>query len=390
MALLSETSPAELERAFRRPELARAILGRLKRRLSSCRGDRPLRLMEVCGTHTMAISRSGLRTLLAPEVELVSGPGCPVCVTAQGEIDAMLELAGRAGVIVATFGDMMRVPGSRGSLIEARAAGARVEVVYSIGEAVRLAAENRGEKVVFLGVGFETTAPGTALALEAAAANGVDNFLVYSAHKLVPPALAALLHEPDLGIEGFVLPGHVSVVLGRQAYDFLAARGVAAAIAGFEPVDILLAVDSVAAMLEEGRVGVENAYTRAVAEAGNPLAREAIARCFAPVTAVWRGLGPIPGSGLAIRDHLVAHDAARRFGLDPVCRVPEPKGCSCGAVLRGKAKPTQCALFAKACTPVFPVGPCMVSTEGACAAYYRFERQGGEQSPPESGGPSRA
>lgn len=361
----------DLDGAFRRADLARAILGRLKGRLA--RLGRPLRLMEVCGTHTVAISRSGLRSLLAPEVDLVSGPGCPVCVTSQGEIDAMLELAGRPGVTVATFGDMMRVPGSRGSLNDARAAGARVAVVYSPMDAVRLAAETPGEHVVFLGVGFETTAPGTALALEAAARGGIGNFYVYAAHKLVPPALHALLAESDLFLDGFVLPGHVSVVLGRRAYDFLAGRGVVAAISGFEPVDILLAVDRVAAMIEDGRAGVENTYTRAVSEEGNVAAREAIGRCFAPVDTAWRGLGFIPESGLAIRDHLSAHDAARHFGILPA-HVPDPPGCSCGAVLRGKAKPTDCAFFAGPCNPESPIGPCMVSSEGACAAYYRFER----------------
>ena len=365
----------ELGAAFRRPDLARAILDRLKMRLA--RLGRPLRLMEVCGTHTVAISRSGLRSLLAPEVELVSGPGCPVCVTAQGEIDAMLELAGRSGVTVATFGDMMRVPGSNGSLNDARAAGARVAVVYSAMDAVELAAETPGGNVVFLGVGFETTAPGTAIALEEAVRRAIPNFYVYCAHKLVPPALSALLGggHGDLSLDGLVLPGHVSVVLGRRAYDFLAAYGVPAAIGGFEPVDILLAVDRVAAMVVEGRAGAENAYSRVVSEDGNSAAREAIGRCFAPVDAEWRGLGTLPGSGLALRDHLAPHDAARRFGVSPV-RVPEPRGCSCGAVLRGKTKPTDCALFGRRCRPEAPVGPCMVSTEGACSAYYRFERGG--------------
>ncbi len=373
MASIVRNFEADFDGAFRRADLAHAILSRLKKRLAPL--GRPLRLMEVCGTHTVAISRSGLRSLLAPEVELVSGPGCPVCVTAQGEIDAMLDLAGRPGVTVATFGDMMRVPGSRGSLNDARAAGARVAVVYSAMDAVRMAAETPGEHVVFLGVGFETTAPGTALALEEAARSGIRNFYVYAAHKLVPPALEALLADKNLRLHGFVLPGHVSVVLGRRAYDLVAARGVAAVIGGFEPVDILLAVDRVAAMVMEGRAGVENAYSRAVSEEGNVAAREAISRCFAPADADWRGLGRIPASGLALRGHLSSHDAAGRFGILPA-HVPDPPGCSCGAVLRGKMRPTDCALFGGRCCPESPVGPCMVSTEGACSAYYRFERGG--------------
>ncbi|MHB0886130.1 MAG: hydrogenase formation protein HypD [Bacillota bacterium] len=375
MATVADLAPdarnPDLVREFRRPDLARAILDRIKARLT---GAQPLRLMEVCGTHTVAISRSGLRSLLGPEVDLVSGPGCPVCVTSQGDIDAMLELAGRPGVIVATFGDMVRVPGSRCSLLEARAAGARVEVVYSALDAVRLAVANRGDKVVFLGVGFETTTPGTALAIETAEREGVPNFLVYAAHKLVPPALAALMTDPELGIDGLVLPGHVSVVIGRRAYlEPLAARRVPAAIAGFEPVDILLAVDRVAEMLGAGRTEVANTYARAVTEEGNPLAQAAIERCFGPVTATWRGLGEIPGSGLVLRSHLVARDAREKLGVT-VREAPDPPGCSCGDVLRGKIKPPACPLFGGPCSPTAPVGPCMVSTEGACAAYYRYER----------------
>jgi hydrogenase expression/formation protein HypD len=366
----------DLSRDFRRPDLAKAILSGLKSRLAG-RG-RPLRLMEVCGTHTVAISRSGLRTLLAPEVDLVSGPGCPVCVTPQGEIDLLIELALRPDVTVVTFGDMMRVPGSRMSLAEARAAGARVQIVYSAFDGVREAAASPERKVVFLGVGFETTAPGTALAIEAAAASKVANFLVYPAHKLVPPALEALLAGAEEGsdLDGFILPGHVSAVIGRRAYACLERLGIPAAVAGFEPVDILLAVERVAAMVESGRAAVENAYPRAVTDEGNLRAQAAIARCFEPAGASWRGLGPIPASGLAVREAFAAHDATRALGVR-AADVPEPEGCSCGEVLRGRLKPTACPLFDRRCRPERPVGPCMVSTEGACAAYHQYERGGG-------------
>lgn len=344
----------------------------------------PLRIMEVCGTHTVAISRAGIRTLLPDKLSLVSGPGCPVCVTDAADIDKMIAFSRLPRVMVATFGDMMRVPGSSSSLAAEKSQGADIRVVYSPFDAVNLASHNPRRTVVFLGVGFETTAPAVALAIEEAADLGLRNFCVYSAHKLVPPALEALCSDPQLGIQGFLFPGHVSTVLGRSAYLKLSQEyGVPAAIAGFEPVDILSAIDLLVEAITSGRGGVINAYRRAVREEGNPRAREAISRVFRTVDACWRGIGHVPLSGLAIREELGEYDAERRFRVDiPPSRTPA--GCACGEVLKGKLLPMECPLFSTICAPDTPVGPCMVSSEGSCAAYYRYHRYGG----PPSAGPA--
>jgi len=336
---------------------------------------RPLRLMEVCGTHTVAISRSGLRSLLAGAVDLVSGPGCPVCVTADVEIDRMLAYCDLPGAIVASYGDLLRVPGSAASLAERRAAGADVRVVYSAMDAVSLAGREPGRPVIFLGIGFETTAPATALALLAAGEAGVRNFYVHAVHKLTPPAMRALLDSGGAQIDGFLCPGHVSTVLGEAGFRFLAEEfGLPAAIAGFEPLDILVAVDYlVDAALGLQAVRLENTYGRWVRPEGNLKAREVMDRFFEPCDARWRGLGVIPGSGLALREAHRSFDAAVAFPAN----VPEPrprKGCRCGGVLRGEIKPPECVLFGRACTPERPQGPCMVSGEGACAAYYRYSQ----------------
>lgn len=364
-----------LTERFRDPELGKRIVARIRARVGR-EGGRPLKIMEVCGTHTMAISRAGIRDLLRGCVRLVSGPGCPVCVTDEADLDRMIALARLPGVIITTFGDMVRVPGSHSYLLLEKSRGAEVRVVYSPLDAVEVAEENPGKKVVFLGVGFETTVPVVALALEEARERRVNNFLVYSAHKLVPPALEALLSDPEIEIDAFLYPGHVSTVLGRQAYEGLHTRyRVPAAIAGFEPLDILQAIDLLVDEVKAGRGGVLNAYPRAVREEGNPYAREAITRCFQPADAPWRGLGVIPASGLQVREEFSAHDAARQLPVE----VPPPRrarGCSCGEVLKGKIEPPQCLLFGGACTPANPVGPCMVSGEGACAAYYHYERRG--------------
>jgi hydrogenase expression/formation protein HypD len=335
---------------------------------------RPVRLMEVCGTHTMAIFRSGLRALLPETITLVSGPGCPVCVTAQREIDQFVALARCEGVILTTFGDLLRVPGSGSSLQQARAAGCDVRVVYSPLDALALAAQNPAKRVVFLGVGFETTAPTVAAALLSARARGVSNFLVFAAHKRTPPAVAALMAAPDLRVDGFLLPGHVCLVAGTQAFQPLVDRyRIPCVVGGFEPLDLLRALARLVAQIEAGEALLENAYERAVTAAGNAKARAAMAAVFADVDAEWRGLGVIPESGLKIAAAHRALDAEASFDLS-VPDVPEPRGCACGEVLKGIKLPTDCVLYQKACTPLHPVGPCMVSSEGTCAAYFRYHR----------------
>jgi hydrogenase expression/formation protein HypD len=352
---------------YRDPELARHLAGRIQ---DTCRES--VRLMEVCGTHTMAIFRHGIRSLLPEAITLLSGPGCPVCVTAQGDIDAFVTLSRREDVILATFGDLMRVPGSGSSLQAESAAGADVRVVYSVMDAVDIARREPGRQVVFPGVGFETTAPTIAAAILAARQMALTNFSVYCAHKTVPAALDALMNNPAVKIDGFLLPGHVSVIIGLDAYQgFFERHGTAAVVAGFEPVDILEGVLELVTMLSRKAPALVNAYPRAVTDQGNIQARRVLDQVFAPCDASWRGLGVIPGSGLAIRPELAEYDAVRRFGLT-VEDAPEPKGCACGDILSGTRTPPQCALFRKLCTPMNPVGPCMVSSEGTCAAYYRY------------------
>lgn len=333
---------------------------------------RPIRLMEVCGTHTVAISRSGLRSLLRGAVEMVSGPGCPVCVTADAEIDRMLAYCDVPGAIVATYGDLMRVPGSHSSLAERRAEGADVRVVYSALDAVELARANPGRPVIFLGVGFETTAPAAALALQAAREQGVANFYLHSAHKLTPPAVHALLAEGSR-LDGFICPGHVSTVLGEQGFAFLPREyGLPAAISGFEPLDILLAVDYlVDAALGQRPVELFNGYRRWVRPEGNQRALAVLAETFEPCAAPWRGLGTIPASGLALRPEYARFDADVAFPAPPL-PPPRRRACRCGDVLRGVIRPPECPLFGRGCDPQRPLGPCMVSSEGACAAYYRY------------------
>lgn len=346
---------------------ARQVVDRLGRKLV---------LMEVCGTHTMAFSRSGLRSLLKETLELRSGPGCPVCVTAAEDVDAVIALARLPGVTVAVFGDLIRVPGSRSSLEEERARGARVRVVYSPLEAVELAAKSPAAQLVFVGLGFETTAPLIALGLAEARQRRLNNFNILSSHKLMPPALNMLLAGPGPGgIDGLLLPGHVSVVTGRQAFDFIAGvHGVPAVVTGFEPLDLLGAVLSLLDMVEKREPKVVNGYQRVVREEGNPRAKELINTYFRSDQSLWRGLGPIPGSGLYLQDTYREYDAGVKF--KPFSPVPyKPSGCCCGDVLRGRLTPLECPLFAGICTPACPSGPCMVSSEGACAVYYKYEQQ---------------
>ncbi len=358
--------------SFRDPKLAQSLAHAIR-----ARSTRPVRLMEFCGGHTHAILRFGIPDLLPATVELRSGPGCPVCVTSAADLDGAIALAQVPGAILATFGDMVRVPGSRGAarpatLAQAKAAGADVRVVYSPLDAVRTAQDNPARPVVFLGVGFETTAPMAAAAVLAAEAAGVDNFFLYSTHKLTPPATRAILDSGEVALDGIIGPGHVTTIIGAAAWQFLPDEyGIPCAIAGFEPVDILRAVLALVEMVEEGRPAVANVYARSVALEGNRPAQEALARVFAVGAAQWRGFGTVPASGLALRPEYARFDAARAFPLD-LAPAPEPPGCCCGDVLRGVLRPPECALFARACTPQDPVGPCMVSAEGACAAHYQY------------------
>jgi hydrogenase expression/formation protein HypD len=328
--------------------------------------------MEFCGGHTHAILRYGIPTLLPPTVELRSGPGCPVCVTASEDLDHAIALAQVPEVVLTTFGDMIRVPGSRTSLAQAKAGGADVRVVYSPLDALQLARKNAGRPVVFLGVGFETTAPMVASAVLAAEAEGLENFFVYSTHKLTPPATRAILDAGEVALDGIIGPGHVTTIVGTDAWQFLSQEyGVPCAIAGFEPLDILGAILTLVDMVEQGQVGVSNTYARSVRAEGNAAAQGAMARVFEPADTLWRGFGTIPASGLALREEYARFDAARVFPVE-VEPAREPPGCRCGEVLRGVLLPTGCPLFGRACTPQRPVGPCMVSAEGACAAYYQY------------------
>lgn len=356
---------------FRSAPLARGLLAELKEKAQSL--DRPLRIMEVCGTHTMSISRHGIRQAVPGNITLISGPGCPVCVTANRDIDTFLEMAKLPGVITATFGDMLKVPGTRSGLAETRGRGADVRVVYSTLDALELAREHPDRDVIFFGIGFETTAPTVAAALFQARAEGLENFLVQSAHKVVPPALDALCRTPGLVLDAFLCPGHVSAIIGPQAYEPVVAEfGIPCVIAGFEPIDILQALVMLTDQMLAGRAGVEVPYSRGVRPDGNPAARALMDAVFEPADAEWRGIGTIPGSGLKLRTEYAGHDASVKYQVD-VSWSKEPAGCICGAILTGIKLPRDCGLFARACTPEHPVGPCMVSSEGTCAAYFQYE-----------------
>ena len=335
--------------------------------------DRVIRLMEVCGSHTMAIARAGIRGMLPPDIRLLSGPGCPVCVTAQETIDKALAMTEIPGLILTTYGDMVRVPGSvRGDNLAARrASGADVRVVYSPMDAVKTAAENPDKQVVFLGVGFETTAPGTASAIEAAADAGLGNFSVFSMLKLLEPSIRALAADPDFHIDGFICPGHVAVIIGEEGMRFFGELGFPGVITGFETADILKGIAMLIRQIRAGTAVLQNEYTSVVRPEGNPEARAEIEKVFEKRTDTWRGLGDIFASGLGIRSAYAAYDAERRFPVQPGGSRERP-GCRCGDVIKGKLDPAECPLFGKRCTPQEPEGPCMVSSEGACAAAYRY------------------
>ena len=352
---------------FRDPELARGLIHSIEKW-----APEQATLMEVCGTHTVAIARNGLRTMMPEGIRLASGPGCPVCVTSNKDIDTVIALSRVPGVTIATFGDMTRVPGSTSSLLKEQAQGRSINIVYSPLDALTLAKENPDEQIVFVGVGFETTTPLVAMAIKRAKAMGLKNFSVFVAHKNMPGALETIVADPALKIDALILPGHVSTIIGVKPYEFLAQKyGIPGVITGFEPVDVLQGIAMIMRQLHEGRAEIEIAYSRGVLKEGNPVALAAIEEVFETVDATWRGLGVIPGSGYAIRDEYKEFDAFARFSPE-VEPTQEPKGCRCGDVLRGIMAPNECPLFRKVCTPENPIGPCMVSSEGSCAAYFRY------------------
>jgi hydrogenase expression/formation protein HypD len=335
---------------------------------------RPWSIMEVCGGQTHAIVKFGIDELLPKQITLIHGPGCPVCVTPLEMIDKALEIAARVEVIFASFGDMLRVPGSSTDLLSVKARGGDVRIVYSPLDAVKLALENPAREIVFFGVGFETTAPATAMAVYQAAQKGLKNFSLLLSHVLVPPAIEALMSSPNCRVQGFLAAGHVCTVMGYEEYPPLAARyRVPIVVTGFEPLDILQGILMVVQQLESGRAEVENQYSRAVRREGNRPAQELIRKIFQVVHRKWRGVGEIPLSGLGVRDEYAAFDAEKRFGLADH-HVEEPAECLSGLVLQGLKKPHECPAFGSRCTPEHPLGATMVSSEGACAAYYRYRR----------------
>lgn len=354
--------------AFRDAALARRLIDSIH----AMAGDRQINLMEVCGTHTVSIGRYGFRSIMPAGVHLLSGPGCPVCVTSNRDIDHAIALSRLDGVVIATFGDMMRVPGSTTSLSRQKAAGRDVRIVYSPLDAVELAQANPHLQVIFMGVGFETTTPAIAATILDAYDRGIENFSVFCAHKTTPPALRAIASDPQTRIDGFILPGHVSTITGLEPYRFLVDEfSTPGVVTGFEPVDVLEGIAMLVRMVAEGTPDIQNAYRRGVDQGGNAVARQLVQQVFEPVDATWRGLGTIPASGLRIRDEFARLDASRRFDVD-IEPTREATGCRCGDVLRGVITPGGCPLFGRACTPEKPVGPCMVSSEGSCAAYYRY------------------
>ncbi len=336
----------------------------------------PATFMEVCGTHTMSAFRSGLHSLMPTSVNLLSGPGCPVCVTAQGDIDLLISLAADRNVTLCTYGDMLRVPGQRGSLERARSGGADVRVVYSALDAVTLAGSDPSREVVFAAVGFETTAPASAAALLRAEERGLRNFSILVSHKRIVPAMRGLLESGDVRVDGFLCPGHVSVILGADAYRPIVERyGVPCVIGGFEPTQMARALAELTAMVRKGSAALVNQYPEAVSPTGNRTASELLAHVFEPATVRWRGLGTLPDSGLVVRPEHRGFDAFHRFGLStPADR--EPKACRCGEVIAGRIDPPECKLFNNGCTPIYPIGPCMVSSEGTCQAWFKYARAG--------------
>jgi len=357
---------------YRDPELARVLSAQIT---ALAEPGRHYKFMEVCGGHTHAIYRYGVHDLLPENIELVHGPGCPVCVIPMGRVDDGIALAEQPGVILTCFGDMMRVPGGRGSFLEANARGTDIRMVYSPLDALRIARENPDRQVVFYAIGFETTAPSTALTVLRAEAEGIGNFSVMCSHVTIIPAIKAILDSPDLRLDAFIGPGHVSTVIGCRPYEFIAKQyGKPVVVAGFEPLDILQSIYMLMLQLSQGRSEVENQYARVVPWNGNLVALKAIGETMElrPYFE-WRGLGFISHSALKVHEKYAAMDAELLFQV-PGVRVADPKACQCGEVLKGVLKPWECKVFGTACTPETPIGTCMVSPEGACAAYYNFGR----------------
>lgn len=355
---------------FRRSELVAGIVNSIKRN-----AGKEARFMEFCGGHTVAILKNGIRQLLPPIITLTSGPGCPVCVTSNADLDKAIALAKLPGLILTSFGDMLRVPGSSSSLQEARAAGSDVRIVYSPLDALELARNNPDKSVVFLAVGFETTAPGVAASVLQAKQEGLKNYYILPLHKLCPPVIKVLLDSGEINLQGIICPGHVSAIIGSDPWRFIASDyGIPCVVSGFEPLDILQCVDMLTQQVAAGEAKVEIAYKRSVTPEGNQTAIKIMEQVFQPAAASWRGVGEVADSGLALRDEFKDFDAERNFDIKPEPTRTQ-KGCICGDILRGVKTPQDCKLFRKVCTPVSPVGPCMVSSEGSCAAYYHY---GGE------------
>lgn len=353
-------------------EYRNAEIGKKLARKIEMMSTRHIRLMEFCGGHTVAIMMNGIRQLLPPSIEMLSGPGCPVCVTAGGDIDRAIAISHIPDVIITTFGDMIRVPGSYSSLQQARAEGADIRIVYSVQDSLDVARNNPGKPVIFLGVGFETTAPTIAAAIVQAKAEKIGNFYVLSLLKLCPPVMKALLDLGEVKLDGIIGPGHVSAIIGAHQYEFIPRDyGIAFSVSGFEPLDILYTVSTLVDQIENHTPHVEIAYRRGVKPEGNTKALELIYTVFEPDTACWRGMGTVTESGLKLRSEYRDFDARAIFSVDPG-PVREPKGCICGEILRGIKTPLDCTLFGKVCMPESPVGPCMVSSEGACSAYYMY------------------
>jgi hydrogenase expression/formation protein HypD len=353
---------------YRDPALGKKLLEKIRRE-----SHKPIKLMEFCGGHTVAIFKHGLRQLLPNNIEMLSGPGCPVCVTASADLDKAIAMGRMPGVIITSFGDMVRVPGSRSSLQKAKAEGADVRIVYSAQDALAIARENPRKAVVFIGIGFETTAPTIAASILQAEQEKINNYYVLSLHKVCPPIMKAILDLGEVRLDGIICPGHVSAVIGSRPYRFLADDyHIACAVSGFEPVDILLAVDSLVEQIESGQPKVDIAYRRGVKPEGNPAALSLMEKVFKIGDANWRGIGTVPESGLVIRPEYEKYDADKHFKMmaEP---AREPRGCICGSILRGVSTPLECKLFRGTCTPEHPVGPCMVSSEGSCATYYHYQ-----------------
>jgi len=357
---------------FRNPEAAAFLRKRICELAAGlAQAGRRANIMEVCGTHTMAISRYGIRDILPANIDLISGPGCPVCVTEVGYLDAAIKHA-EGGAVITTFGDMINVPGSDTTLAQCRAKGGKIEICYSPTAAIEIAEKNPDREVAFLAVGFETTIPTAVSIVDIAIRKGLNNVSLLTAFKTVPPAMTALLADPEIKIDAFLCPAHVSAIIGADAYQpFTGAKGVPCVIAGFEPLDILYGLQGILEQLVKNEAMVNNQYSRVVKPEGNLKAKALMEKYLQPVDAVWRGIGVIPQSGLDLRQEFERYDASKKLGV-PVGRGREAPGCLCGDVIKGKCHPPKCPFFGKRCTPDTPIGPCMVSSEGTCAAYFKY------------------